>query len=382
MKRLTALFLALCLCACLTACGQPGGGGDAVTVEDVPVSHDEKYGHVHIEIPVDDLGAMGIVYGDSVTLSFSTGYALADIPYYDGYYVAPEAPLLLGYEGADSLSAAFNYGDDIWLLAGLEPDDTVDITLLESGKYLDTQKAMALEYSDDRADYDSDAAYANFRGVTIGDIAGGVLYRGASPVNDQYGRAAVTDRLARDAGILFDVDLSDSAGEIDEFIAAPDFDSPYFLSLYENGQTVALDMSMHYNCEDFTDALTEGFIAMTEHPGPYLIHCVEGKDRTGFACMVLEALAGADYDEIVRDYMLTYENYYGVTREDDPDTYDAIVTLNVREMVRSLVDDDSVDVTQADLSVYARRYLLDAGMTRDQIDALVSVLTGPGLTEE
>jgi len=45
--------------------------------------------------------------------------------------------------------------------------------------------------------------------------------------------------------------------------------------------------------------------------GPYLIHCTEGKDRAGFVSAVLEALMGADLQEIVADYMKSYENYYG-----------------------------------------------------------------------
>ena len=51
---------------------------------------------------------------------------------------------------------------------------------------------------------------------------------------------------------------------------------------------------------------------MSKNEGPYYIHCVEGKDRTGFVCAVIEGLANATYEEIVDDYMKTYDNYYGV----------------------------------------------------------------------
>ena len=53
---------------------------------------------------------------------------------------------------------------------------------------------------------------------------------------------------------------------------------------------------------------------MTEHSGPCLIHCVEGKDRTGFVCALMLALAGASAQEIIDDYMITYYNYYGITK--------------------------------------------------------------------
>jgi len=51
---------------------------------------------------------------------------------------------------------------------------------------------------------------------------------------------------------------------------------------------------------------------MASADGPYLVHCLEGKDRTGFVCIVLEALMSATYQEIVDDYMLTYNNYYHI----------------------------------------------------------------------
>lgn len=37
---------------------------------------------------------------------------------------------------------------------------------------------------------------------------------------------------------------------------------------------------------------------MMNSQGPVYIHCTEGKERTGFVCVLLEALAGASYDEI------------------------------------------------------------------------------------
>ena len=38
---------------------------------------------------------------------------------------------------------------------------------------------------------------------------------------------------------------------------------------------------------------------------------------------------GATYDEVVADYMVTYYNYYGVTKEAEPAKYDAILRSNI-----------------------------------------------------
>ena len=42
------------------------------------------------------------------------------------------------------------------------------------------------------------------------------------------------------------------------------------------------------------------------------IFCAMGKDRTGVYSGILEGLAGATYDEVRDDFMLTICNFYGV----------------------------------------------------------------------
>ncbi len=56
------------------------------------------------------------------------------------------------------------------------------------------------------------------------------------------------------------------------------------------------------------------FESILDNDGPYYIHCLEGKDRTGYVCMVIEALCGASYEELVEDYFITYHNYYGIEK--------------------------------------------------------------------
>ena len=42
-------------------------------------------------------------------------------------------------------------------------------------------------------------------------------------------------------------------------------------------------------------------------PGCVVFHCAGGKDRTGLLALVLLTLAGAAPEEIVADYLLSYE---------------------------------------------------------------------------
>ena len=57
----------------------------------IPLYHDSESGGIRIELPADDFNSRGYAYGDSVNVTFSNGYALQDLPYYNGYYVVTSA---------------------------------------------------------------------------------------------------------------------------------------------------------------------------------------------------------------------------------------------------------------------------------------------------
>ena len=68
--------------------------------------------------------------------------------------------------------------------------------------------------------------------------------------------------------------------------------------------------------------------------------------------------------------MLTYDNYYGITRESDREKYDAIVESVFLPMLQSLAGNRSEGLRNADFSVCAEQVLLAGRMTREQIDGL------------
>ena len=368
---------------------------DTPSVEGLATIHEEEFGGVYIKMTIDDFNEQGFTYGDSVDVIFSNGYTLEDIPYYNGYYVDAGEPLLIAYPGYDYIKAAINYGDDLWeranlhavlggqqpivqslwLSADLDEHDTASIVLREKGKYADIQAARDIQYSDIREKYPSDEVFANFRCMTVGNLAEGRVYRSASPCNNQHKRAPFVDRLMQEAGVKCILNLADSDVKIEGYITSDDFDSPYFLSLYNDGKVIPLAMNMNYAADEFRMKIADGFTAMSEMDGPYLVHCTEGKDRTGFVCMLLEALTGASYQEIVDDYMLTYDNYYEINEVKDKAKYDVILDKNLVAMLLTVVGDPDVDLATADLSAYARAYLIDCGMTEDAVDTLVERLT-------
>ena len=391
------IYKILCILLCL-ACVVMACGGCAKKKKDLPhfsggvhapekeeesllgsslnsdtILHEEEFGGVYIDCTIEDFNALGFVYGDSVDVTFSNGYVLKDIPYYNGYYTGNGQPLLVAYPGYPYIKVGINNGDDLWVVAGLSETDTADIILNEAGKYADIQDARDIHYSDDRTKFDSDVIFANFRNVTVGQIREDVLYRAASPCDNQHNRATYVNDLIEEAGVQYIVNLADTEVKIERYMADPDFSCFYFRSLYESDKVVLVQLNMNYSSEDFKKKVAAGMTAMTENEGPYLVHCTEGKDRTGFVCLLLEALCGATYQEIVDDYMITYDNYYKITEASEKKRYDVIVAEVLDPMVRTLVSDE--DLPKADLQAGARQYLLEGGMDEALIDQLVMRLT-------
>ena len=351
-------------------------GETGLEVSGLQVIHELEFGGVYITLTIEEFNDLGFAFGDSVNVVFSNGYTLEDIPYYNGFYCHNGETLLIGYPKYDYIKACINYGDDLWDVAGLDENDTARIALNERGKYANIQEARDLRYGDDRSLYESDAIFANFRNIRVGNLREGLLYRSASPCDNQHNRAPYADALIADAGVRFILNLADTDEKMKGYIGQEDFISPYFLSLYQEGKVHPAAMNMNFSSESFRTKMVGALRAMLNNDGPYLIHCTEGKDRTGFVCMLLEALCGAGYEEIAEDYMITYRNYYGVTKESEPVKYETIQRELLEPMIRALMDDNpEVDLQTANLSEYAGGFLKKLGMSEEEITRLRDKLT-------
>ena len=336
MNRFTSLALVLAVCAALLsgcaaasvsepneASSTPAASQKTASpaLENCPIALDTNYGNICLDVTIENFNSLGFTYGDSVDVVFSTGYELKGIPYYNGYYARVGEPLVVGYPGYSHIEVALNYGDSLWQMAGLSENDTATVRLAEAGAYRITQEALNVSYTNNRSDYASDEQFANFRPLKGGLLKDGVAYRSASPIANKNGRAPYVERLMKSVGIAYDLDLSDNADDVARFeqeSQGQGVDISYFKKL-ENAEAVGMiGLTTGYQSAAFAQKLSSGLTEMSQHEGPYLIHCIEGKDRTGFVCALLEALCGASYEEIVADYMVTYENYYGITKENAP----------------------------------------------------------------
>ena len=382
MKKILSIISILALSLILSSCAKN------IKLKDQNISHETKFGGIYIEITIDDFNSKGFAYGDSVEITFTNGYKLEDLPYYNGYYTNTGEALLVGYPGYPYIRVGINNGADLWTIADLKDTDKATITLREKGKYLDMQEAMDIHYTDIQGDM-PDEKFGNFRVVNVGNLKENILYRSASPADNQHNRASVVDRLITNK-VNTIINLSDTDSELLAHTTKEDFNSPYFKTLYDRGDVIALAMNMNFTAgeaidrtptfymeylnESFQDKLIRGLRFMLNHEGPYLVHCVEGKDRTGFVCMVIEALGGASYNEIITDYMITYDNYYDINLESDPTKYNIIKTKNIDEMCKTIINDQKVDITTADYSYYIEEYLVSKGMERSEVIALKALL--------
>ncbi len=353
--------IASILCACNKT--------QSPSLSDAKISKDTKFGAAIIDITIEDFNKLGFELGDSCDISFSNGYKISDVPYFNGYYVKNGEPVIVAYPSNTNVLITLN-NVGIWDTAALTNDCTVSISLNMSKKYLATQQALGQSYSLIRSEYSSDEEFSNFRALSGGNLKENFIYRGASPVDNSRNRAPYTDALLEKNTISCVVDLADSESDMSAYLADENFRSEYTKSLYENGNMILLSMGSGYTSQSYKESVVKGFEFMLEHKDAtsYYVHCMEGKDRTGFVCALIEALAGATYDEMCADYMKTYENYYKISKDKTPEKYNAIVALYFDSFMECLLKTSDVNVFKtADFTGAATQYLIDGGMSEQSI---------------
>lgn len=360
------IFLCVILNIMLFGCAESG----SMDLENVSIEHETEFGGAYIHITIQDFLDLGYQFGDSVLLEFSNGFMLEDLPFYNGYYVPLEEPLLIGYPGYPYIKAVLNCDDDLWEIADLDENTTVSISLYEKGKYLSVMQERNLEQVSSRDAFDTDESYANFRSLKGGKLKEDLIYRGSSPIDNTYGRASYTCALMEEAGIQLIMNLSDTEEKMMEHLQKDEADPEYYIQLYEEGKVLLPQLTITYSSDEMKRKVADLLRTMSSHEGPYFMHCALGKDRTGFVSLLLEMLAGASYQEMLDDYMLSYDSFYRVTEYSDPQKYDMIQREYFSVLMKSIVADEHVDQLRADLSPYAEQYLKDGGMSEADLEAL------------
>jgi protein tyrosine/serine phosphatase len=144
---------------------------------------------------------------------------------------------------------------------------------------------------------------SNFREINIGKISPGILYRSSHPI---YDGNQVEDVVlyAQNAKINTVLNLSDNLQSLRSKASC----CLWYDSIVRKNNVIALDINMNFNIMEnkFSQKINQCVLFMLEHEPPYLIHCEAGTARTGFLSTILEALMEAKFDDMVKDYMLSY----------------------------------------------------------------------------
>ncbi|MDR2792919.1 MAG: tyrosine-protein phosphatase [Treponema sp.] len=144
---------------------------------------------------------------------------------------------------------------------------------------------------------------SNFREINSGKIAPKLLYRSDHPIcNGKQVKDIILS--ANNANIQTIINLSDSIHSVRQ----KTIHCPWYRKMLEKNNVIALDIRMDFNIMDsqFNKKIKDGLIFIIKHNPPYLIHCEAGIDRTGFLSIMLEAFMETKFDDMVKDYMLSY----------------------------------------------------------------------------
>ena len=106
-------------------------------------------------------------------------------------------------------------------------------------------------------------------------------------------------------------------------------------------------------------------------PGCVVFHCAGGKDRTGLLALVLLTLAGAAPEEIIADYLLTYDRMK--QRYDEIGAPDQLTAVNELLASRNTTIEASLTSTIASLTMPG--VLLGNGLSGTELAALRTRLT-------
>ena len=376
-KKIIATVICLLLIFCFAACGQQTEEKNYETLSGA-IEEISKYGNVKITTTKEMMHSGGYEFGDIVTISFAD--KKIDVPYCATYSdVDAGAAGLFGRYDDETVTVAVNVGDFAtiygiaekrtlednayeWVYCeGIDENLTFTISMKQKRGYYNQYIIRQLSYSDEREDYPhlTDEEFGNFRVVSTFGMGKNVLYRSATPVDPQKNRNVYVDAAAMEHGITVIIDLNDSVETLASFEG---YETSYFAAT----DHIALNMGLDFTQADFKEKLKKAFEYMIENDGVYLIHCLEGKDRTGFVVALLEFLMGASYDEAEADYMITYYNYYGVKKGEE--RYDIIAESNFEKNL--LCSFGVEEVKNADLKKLAFDYISEIGLTEREIEAL------------
>ena len=322
----------------------------------------DQYGDVRFDIEKIDLE-----YGDSVNVTFSGGYELKDIPYYPDFYGNMGSSILTNYFPNISVAAI---GCSLNKTANIQENEKVVIELAEKGKYKKEYEAYNISNGISRLEGQTVEEFMNAREITAGQIQSNRLYRSPSPFDEKFGRVEMIGEYLKEHQINVILDMADTEEKLNSYKNLPE----YTASMISSGKVIPCRIGVDYLEAEAMKITGKGLTTMANSDGPYLIHCNLGRDRTGVICAVLEALCGATYQEIVDDYMVSYDKVHRINMDPSSLQY-KLFKLRIDEQLEAVLGISIDQLSTADLKTPAHDYLSRCGMSEESIELLINKLT-------
>ena len=375
-KHLIVLSVIICqlvFSVALTSCSDDDTTDNTPVLKGKITSYNE-FGAAMLSFTETDMTNAGFTLGDVISITIDDKKEIV-MPYYDGFYTRNGEFLCVAYPTYPSICFTANNIGLPKELTDLE-GHSVTVRMKEKGGCLDVQTALSMKYSNERIEYPdlSDAEFANARTVKAGNIPSGILYRSSSPFSNDIKRDFYVSEYLQQEKVRTVLNLADSEEKMLSYKDIP----PYSLSLWKEGNVILCPLKADPTADDYNNRLIEALKQLPSRPAPYVVHCMEGKDRTGYVCALLEGLCGATYEEIVADYLVTYDNYYYINPAKDPVLCNTLVSLRLNTCLMFYANvSDEAQLPNIDYAKAFSSYLLSHGMTQQQLDALVHALTVP-----
>jgi protein tyrosine phosphatase len=206
---------------------------------------------------------------------------------------------------------------------------------------------------------------SNFREINNGKISPQLLYRSNHPIcNGKQVKDIIL--AANKAKIQTIVNLADNIRSLKRQI----IQCPWYRRIFEANNVIALNMDRNFNIMDnkFAQKLKDGLLFIIVHEPPYLIHCEAGIDRTGFLSMLLESFMGVKFDDIVKDYMLSFVDDREYSSSDYKNGSKFIIN------VFSKIKDEIIDANE-NLRQLSTKYLLEkVKLSTSEVQILINRL--------
>lgn len=343
-----------------------------------------SFGSLNLDVTADSFLTV-FELGDIVTVMVE-GYDTLEVPVVPDYdAVSPGELLLRVVSGKPHVTLGINFGQLAVALGIAEnaPEGSeysyrlkdvklpieVNVVLKDKGGFKENLEMLEYQnYGLVKENYPdlSVAEFANFREITTTGMGKGVLFRSSSPIDPVDGRNTFADSLAGVAKVATFINLTDTEAGAKAYEG---FDKSY----YATQKVVYLSLPASFTTKLFKEGFVKGLRFIIENDGPYLVHCQMGKDRAGFASAVLEALMGASAEEVEKDYVKTYDNYYNVVHgkqqrltESQLDWFQALIVRNMK-MAYGDAGVDIGDFEKVDLTKATEQYLEKLGLSTKEI---------------